>query len=91
MSPGDDCALLTLPPTLSGGDTDTLVTALLLSRHGSVDGSGVNLSDLAAMGAEPPLPLSLALTLPAAISECRRHGFAEDSRSSPSTTATALL
>lgn len=85
---GDDCALLSLPPGEQlAVTTDTLVSGV----HFTADGNPsliarralrVNLSDLAAMGAEP-LGFQLALTLPnldtvwlAAFSA----GLAEDAR-----------
>ena len=68
MGPGDDCALLTLPPdTQLAVSTDTLVSGVhFFPDMDPVDlgykALAVNLSDLAAMGAEPRW-VSLALTL----------------------------
>ena len=70
MGPGDDCALLTLPPDAQlAVSTDTLVSGVhFFPDMDPVDlgykALAVNLSDLAAMGAEPRW-VSLALTLPA--------------------------
>ena len=81
MGPGDDCALLTLPPdTQLAVSTDTLVSGVhFFPDMDPVDlgykALAVNLSDLAAMGAEPRW-VSLALTLPA-INEGWVAGFAE--------------
>ncbi len=81
MGPGDDCALLTLPPdTQLAVSTDTLVSGVhFFPDMDPVDlgykALAVNLSDLAAMGAEPRW-VSLALTLPT-INEAWVAGFAE--------------
>ena len=81
MGPGDDCALLTLPPDAQlAVSTDTLVSGVhFFPDMDPVDlgykALAVNLSDLAAMGAEPRW-VSLALTLPA-INERWVAGFAE--------------
>jgi len=81
MGPGDDCALLTLPAdTMLAVSTDTLVSGVhFFPDMDPVDlgykALAVNLSDLAAMGAEPRW-VSLALTLPA-VNEAWVAGFAE--------------
>ncbi|WKE64913.1 thiamine-phosphate kinase [Gallaecimonas kandeliae] len=68
---GDDCALLSVPEnTLLAVTTDTLVSGVhflpdMAPRAIGHKAVAVNLSDLAAMGAEPAW-LSLALTLPKA-------------------------
>ena len=78
MGPGDDCALLTLPPdTQLAVSTDTLVSGVhFFPDMDPVDlgykALAVNLSDLAAMGAEPRW-VSLALTLPAINEELGRR------------------
>ncbi|WP_344956656.1 thiamine-phosphate kinase [Zobellella aerophila] len=69
MGPGDDCALLQVPPqTLLAVSTDTLVSGVHFFADMDPVALGhkalaVNLSDLAAMGADPRW-VSLALTLP---------------------------
>ncbi|WP_417618009.1 thiamine-phosphate kinase [Oceanisphaera sp.] len=69
MGPGDDCALLQVPPnTLLAVSTDTLVSGVHFFADMDPAALGhkalaVNLSDLAAMGADPCW-VSLALTLP---------------------------
>lgn len=81
LGPGDDCALLTLPAdTMLAVSTDTLVSGVhFFPDMDPVDlgykALAVNLSDLAAMGAEPRW-VSMALTLPA-INEAWVAGFAE--------------
>jgi len=90
MGPGDDCALLTLPPDAQlAVSTDTLVSGVhFFPDMDPVDlgykALAVNLSDLAAMGAEPRW-VSLALTLPA-INERGSPVSPKGSSSSPSTT-----
>ncbi|WP_445397000.1 thiamine-phosphate kinase [Zobellella sp. An-6] len=70
MGPGDDCALLQVPPqTWLAVSTDTLVAGVHFFADMDPVALGhkalaVNLSDLAAMGADPRW-VSLALTLPA--------------------------
>lgn len=77
---GDDCALLRVPPDqLLAVSTDTLVSGVHFFADVDPVALGhkalaVNLSDLAAMGAEPAW-VSLALTLPA-INEDWVAGFA---------------
>jgi thiamine-monophosphate kinase len=77
---GDDAALLRLPPgKLLAVSVDTLVSGIHFLPSASPEGLGhkalaVNLSDLAAMGAEPAWA-TLALTLPAA-DESWLRGFA---------------
>lgn len=69
MGPGDDCALLSLPAASQlAVSTDTLVSGVHFLADMDPNALGykalaVNLSDLAAMGAEPRW-VSLALTLP---------------------------
>ncbi|MGO1246157.1 MAG: thiamine-phosphate kinase [Oceanisphaera sp.] len=69
MGPGDDCALLQMPAnTLLAVSTDTLVSGVHFFADMAPEALGhkalaVNLSDLAAMGADPCW-VSLALTLP---------------------------
>lgn len=81
LGPGDDCALLSVPPeTQLAVSTDTLVSGVHFLPDMDPVSLGykalaVNLSDLAAMGAEPRW-VSLALTLPA-IDERWVAGFAE--------------
>ncbi|PSJ45423.1 thiamine-phosphate kinase [Zobellella taiwanensis] len=71
MGPGDDCALLQVPPqTWLAVSTDTLVAGVHFFPDMDPVALGhkalaVNLSDLAAMGADPRW-VSLALTLPSA-------------------------
>jgi thiamine-monophosphate kinase len=68
---GDDAALIDLPPGMQlVAKTDTLVSGVHFLPHFPADAIGhralaVNLSDVAAMGAEPAWAL-LALTLPSA-------------------------
>ncbi|ART79870.1 thiamine-phosphate kinase [Oceanisphaera avium] len=69
MGPGDDCAILQVPAnTLLAVSTDTLVSGVHFFADMDPEALGhkalaVNLSDLAAMGADPCW-VSLALTLP---------------------------
>ena len=66
---GDDCALLTPPPGMQlAVSTDTLISGVHFPENTSAEDIGhkslaVNLSDLAAMGAEPAW-VSLAISLP---------------------------
>lgn len=79
MGPGDDCALLQVPAqTLLAVSTDTLVSGVHFFADMDPSALGhkalaVNLSDLAAMGADPRW-VSLALTLPA-VDEAWIKGF----------------
>ncbi|MDP5292594.1 thiamine-phosphate kinase [Oceanimonas sp. CHS3-5] len=81
MGPGDDCALLQMPPnTTLAVSTDTLVADVHFFADMDPVALGhralaVNLSDLAAMGADPCW-VSLALTLPKA-DETWIRGFCE--------------
>ncbi|WP_107851454.1 thiamine-phosphate kinase [Oceanimonas marisflavi] len=81
MGPGDDCALLQMPPnTLLAVSTDTLVADVHFFADMDPVALGhralaVNLSDLAAMGADPCW-VSLALTLPE-VNEAWLKGFCE--------------
>ncbi|MGP7735401.1 thiamine-phosphate kinase [Oceanimonas smirnovii] len=81
MGPGDDCALLQLPPnTTLAVSTDTLVANVHFFADMDPVALGhralaVNLSDLAAMGADPCW-VSLALTLPE-VNEAWLKGFCE--------------
>lgn len=69
LGPGDDCALLQMPPnSVLAVSTDTLVSGVHFFPDMDPNALGhkalaVNLSDLAAMGADPCW-VSLALTLP---------------------------
>ena len=78
---GDDAALVSVPPgNLLAVSVDTLVSGIHFFPSAAPDSLGhkalaVNLSDLAAMGAEPAWA-TLALTLPAA-DEVWLKGFAE--------------
>lgn len=80
LGPGDDCALLSVPPDMQlAVSTDTLVSGVhFMPDSDPVDlgykALAVNLSDLAAMGAEPRW-VSLALTLPS-INKAWVAGFA---------------
>ena len=81
LGSGDDCALLSVPAeSLLAVSTDTLVAGVHFFADMDPVKLGhkalaVNLSDLAAMGAEPRW-VSLALTLPA-VNEAWVAGFAE--------------
>ncbi len=81
MGPGDDCALLQMPPnTWLAVSTDTLVADVHFFAGMDPVALGhralaVNLSDLAAMGADPCW-VSLALTLPQ-VDEAWLKGFCE--------------
>ena len=74
---GDDAALLQVPPSMAlAASIDTLVEGVHFDHHSSPDALGrkaaaVNLSDLAAVGAEPAWAM-LSLTLPDADPEWLR-------------------